>query len=100
MTDKHTPGPWLADFGETTSVRLSDGSRVATVNHLRPHSRVAASEAAANARVIAASPEMWDLVVAGVDNLDFTTGDEELTAEEVAWRRKAVALIAKVRGTQ
>jgi hypothetical protein len=53
-----------------------------------------------DAHLIAASPEMWDLIVAGVDNLDFTTGDEELTAEEVAWRRKAVALIAKVRGTQ
>jgi hypothetical protein len=59
-----------------------------------------ADEADANARLIAAAPEMFDLIVAGVDNLDFTTGDEELTAEEVEWRRKAVALIAKVRGTQ
>ena len=52
-----------------------------------------------DARLIEAAPEMWDLIVVGVF-LAFTTGDEELTAEEVEWREKAVALIAKVRGTQ
>lgn len=90
MTDKHTPGPWR--------IQATIYSRQPQI--VNEHGAFVADTDAHNARLIAASPEMWDLIVAGVDNLDFTTGDEELTAEEVAWRRKAVALIAKARGTQ
>ena len=91
MTDQHTPGPWLADFGETTSVRLSDGSRVATVNHLRLHSRVAASEAAANARLIEAAPEMLEALEGYIS---------DCTNDECERCIKARAAIAKARGTQ
>ena len=55
-----------------------------------------------DARLISQSPEMFDLLVDAVTNLDaaelgrfnVTTNDER------KWREKAVALIAKVRGTQ
>jgi hypothetical protein len=76
MTDQHTPGPWLVDFGETTSVRLSDGSRVASVAHLRLYSRAAASEVAANAHLIAAAPDMLEAlkVAAKAELYDPATG--------------------------
>ncbi len=51
-----------------------------------------------DARLISKAPEMFDLLVAGIANLDFTTGDEELTAEEREWREKAVALLAELKG--
>lgn len=54
---KHTPGPWKADFDETFSVRASDG-RVAVVTHLNLVGRRDAEEAADNARLIAAAPDM------------------------------------------
>lgn len=91
MTEQHTPGPWVADFGETTSVRLSDGSRVATVNHLRLHGRVAASEAAANARLIEAAPEMLEALEGYIS---------DCTNDECERCIKARAAIAKVRGAQ
>jgi len=55
-----------------------------------------------DARLISKAPEMFDLLVDAVTNLDaaelgrfnVTTNDER------KWREKAVALIAKVRGTQ
>jgi hypothetical protein len=92
MTDQHTPGPWYvkgaAILPEAPSFNWIGSVQASNM-----------PEWEANARLIAASPEMWDLIVVGVF-LAFTTGDEELTAEEVEWREKAVALIAKVRGTQ
>jgi hypothetical protein len=102
MTDQHTPGPWRwvpqPNFSWQYQDLMSASGEVVLSGEEAPDpSGIEISHA--DARLIEAAPEMWDLIVVGVF-LAFTTGDEELTAEEVEWREKAVALIAKVRGTQ
>jgi hypothetical protein len=51
-------------------------------------------ETLANARLISKAPEMLDLLVDALGNLDFAGGDDELTEEEVEWRDRALALIS------
>lgn len=109
---QHTPGPWRWELvpgkqALTLAVQVlhdtpapAEFCKLVVVTPSYHPINALLQTAKADARLIAAAPEMWDLIVAGVNNLDFTSGDEELTAEEAEWRRKAVALIAKVRGTQ
>ena len=59
---KHTPGPWTAEYGEVTTVLDVERGRICTMNYLRgPHGsfgRRTNNEGEANARLIAAAPEM------------------------------------------
>src|SRR5262245_8831819 len=60
---KHTPGPWTVDSDESIAVRPNgDGGRVCTLNWLRGrqglNGRREANEVEANARLIAAAPDM------------------------------------------
>ena len=96
MTDKHTPGPWdICEVGNKEYVIQTHDIDVA-------ETYFANGNGFANARLISKAPEMFDLLVDAVTNLDaaelgrfnVTTNDER------KWREKAVALIAKVRGTQ
>jgi hypothetical protein len=61
---RHTPGPWHAELDETYSVRAQHGGIVAQIHHLKGRhglgGRVGSAEAAANASVIAAAPELLD----------------------------------------
>ena len=61
MTDKtgHTPGPWVADLGETYSIRAKDG-RVAHCQHVHLTGRRDTKTVAANARLISAAPELLE----------------------------------------
>lgn len=60
---KHTQGPWVADLGEAYRVRAQrDGGQVAIMMNLKgPHGmggRRDGDEVAANARLIAAAPDL------------------------------------------
>jgi hypothetical protein len=103
----HTPGPWkvIHDmiYREKFSTAKEGLTSIAKVK-LPPRARVVTGEHAANARLIAAAPELLSIVEALVsmrDESDFThEGAYEAFhkggAEEV-WER-ARAAIAKVRG--
>jgi len=58
----HTKGPWVVDSGEALSVRAPHGGIVAQLHHLRGRhgmgGRLPDGEAVANARLIAAAPEL------------------------------------------
>jgi len=63
MTAKHTPGPWTPEFGEAYRVRAQqDGGQVAIMTNLKGRDGLAGrrngDEVAANARLIAAAPEL------------------------------------------
>ena len=59
---KATPGPWVAEIGETYNVRAPHGGMVAQIRHLKGRygmdGRVDPNEAAANAALITAA---WDM---------------------------------------
>ena len=64
----HTPAPWIADLGEAYRVRAQqDGGQVAIMMNLKGQhglaGRRSGDEVAANARLIAASPTMYDYLV-------------------------------------
>ena len=64
----HTPAPWIADLGEAYRVRAQqDGGQVAIMMNLKGRhglaGRRSGDEVAANARLIAASPTMYDYLV-------------------------------------
>ena len=61
---KHTPGPWKAHLDEAYVVTGPDRGRVAIMTHLKgAHGlggRRSGDESAANARLIAAAPELLE----------------------------------------
>jgi len=63
---KHTPGPWTAEPEEAIRVRAPDGGAVAILGWLRGRDglsgRRPADEVLANARLIAAAPELLEIV--------------------------------------
>lgn len=67
---KHTPGPWFAQAGYLTIYNLSDGNvgttcAIAKVLRDQPGD----DEAEANARLIAAAPELYDAAANALDTL-------------------------------
>lgn len=81
MSAKHTPGPWKAHFEEAYFVTGPDLGRVAMMMNLKgAHGlggRRTGEESAANARLIAASPELKALAA----NFEITGPD----ADGVVW---------------
>jgi len=57
---KHTPGPWRADFGEAIRIKDAQGNTICTVTHLTKAGRRKASEVEANAKLVAAAPELLE----------------------------------------
>ncbi len=89
---KHTPGPWHHTGREFNDVRDSDDELVAVALHLRvgqPQRSV--QEAEANARLIAAAPELLEALQQA---LEFVDGWKELS-----WCAPARAAIAKATGS-
>lgn len=69
MTTKHTPGPWARDTGSGVGcdVRAQNGRKVAAtwgINNGDPNRPAYRAECDANARLIAAAPELLDLLSA------------------------------------
>lgn len=82
---KHTPGPWSVDFYGDVVANGEDVARVATGD----------DRAAADARLIAAAPDLLAVVTTAVDML------EEPLLRDVfgqAWVDAAKSAIAKAKG--
>jgi hypothetical protein len=95
---KHTPGPWEVESGEAVYVLDKEYGRVCTVNWLRgpfgSFGRRTDAEGHANARLIAAAPDLLAALRALVAKSTDLHGD---WSEE--WR-KALEAIAKAEGAQ
>ena len=59
MTQKHTPGLWEVDIGECLKVRNTSGS-IAMIMQTHLRGRRSNDETQANARLIAAAPDMLE----------------------------------------
>jgi hypothetical protein len=93
---KHTPGPWKAHFEEAYFVTGPDLGRVAIMMNLKgAHGlggRRSGDESAANARLIAAAPELLNALR---DLVDAMTG--RLDGETIALHN-ALSFLAKADG--
>lgn len=108
MSDaKHTPGPWQADLGEAFHIREQDGGRVAqlvfTNGRHGMKGRRNGNEVAANARLIAAAPDLLEALEEIRDILwsrpDISDRLRPLMGfAEEATNQKAARAIAKARG--
>lgn len=98
QTASHTPGPWAVPdidgvWDDTIPIHALDGSVVGTAWPLTYRCGDDDPETQANARLIAAAPELLE----ALRNLLSTPEVEDLADEEV-WQ-KAVAAVAKATGT-
>ena len=96
--NKHTPGPWKAHFEEAYYVTGPDRGRVAMMLNLKgAHGlggRRTGEESAANARLIAAAPELLEALQA----LDVLFGHLASDGTQYDWIDRARAVIAKATG--
>ncbi|OZI38998.1 hypothetical protein CEG14_05535 [Bordetella genomosp. 1] len=74
MTTKHTPGPWARDIGSGfgCDVRAENGRKVAAtwgINSGDPHRPAYRAECDANARLIAAAPELLEALQELADDI-------------------------------
>ena len=90
ITMTHTPGPWTVDLGARDLVRNANGERIAKV-----YGGLTYDETIANARLIAASPELLKLLREVMDVVEVVLDD---SPEMDAWLDHARAAIAKVEG--
>lgn len=83
---KHTPGPWHHTGREFNDVRDSDDELVAVALHLRvgqPERSV--QEAEANARLIAAAPDLLEMLVEAANFIQpYNVGQELLERIDAA----------------
>ncbi|MCA3573103.1 MAG: hypothetical protein IOC86_04250 [Aestuariivirga sp.] len=100
MTDQHTPGPWTAQpdlFDGYFYIEAAGGTVViADVYPWQAGDMDGAGEAAANARLIEAAPELLEACETLATLLDT---DDWIATGRLAVKQ-ARAAIAKVRGTQ
>ena len=96
--NKHTPGPWKAHFEEAYYVTGPDRGRVAMMLNLKgAHGlggRRTGEESAANARLIAAAPELLEALQA----LDVLFGHLASDCTQYDWIGRARTVIAKATG--
>lgn len=69
-TGTHSPGPWKSDFEEAVGIKDSNGATLAIVTNLHLTGRRHASEVEANARLIAAAPELFKRLELTTDSLE------------------------------
>lgn len=85
---KHTKGPWVA---VGTNVLLRDGTRICRAQkELAYQVTISKAEAEANARLIAAAPELLEMLEAFIDPISAT----------LELRVKALAIIKKAKGDE
>lgn len=93
MSGKWTPGPWATDFGEVIRIRDVSGAALASVTHTHLSGRRNIAEVEENARLISASPQLFDALKDLVDE----------TADMLTWGcepdviRNARAALAKAK---
>jgi hypothetical protein len=85
---EHTPGPWVAEFSEAVSVLDGERGRVCTINWLKgPYGafgRKPDAEGEANARLIAAAPDLLAALKAVVAIADRKTDEFDLARAAIA----------------
>lgn len=100
----HTHGPWAPEFAEAYNVRAPHGGIVAQIHNLKGRSglagRISGDEAAANARLIAAAPELLDFACALSHGLRMGYAADELLRDGGSLRARLDAAIAKATGEQ
>lgn len=103
---RFTPAPWSPRFGEAYSIRDAEGGQLAILTNLRgAHGlggRRSGEEVAANARLIAAAPELlealqWAMGTGGLTYSHLVRGQNDNWCNSVD---KARAAIAKALGEQ
>ena len=90
MTDQHTPGPWR--------IQATIYSRQPQI--VNEHGAFVADTDKHNARLIAAAPEMWDLIVELFEDPKLSLIIGGNPNQVSALMERADKLRAKVRGTQ
>jgi hypothetical protein len=103
MSTQHTPGPWNPYFDETYGVLGPDKGRVAICMNLKGSHGLAGrrhgNEVAANARLIAASPDLLEALKMGyADTMDYIQRNHLSGSENNHWLVLARAAIAKATG--
>ena len=92
---KHTPGPWTTAEGSTYCAIRTDARVIADMRLVGLHYNKA------NARLIAAAPELIASLDAFLDVMDAMIADGiELSDNEAAARAQGLAVIARVRGDE
>ena len=93
MNTQHTPGPWKVTG---LYVREQDGGLVASINDLWHDQKTPTAEKNANARLIAAAP---DLLALAYDFGQMLTGMDPYTVDDASiMRDKIKAIIARATG--
>lgn len=102
---KHTPGPWHVDPEYPTSVQGRDaGPGTPMICEMFTSSQfVSPAEQRANARLIAAAPELLSVLIQAVESSGFSlsgpTDSRAAEHNEPAWVCNARAAIAKAEGS-
>ena len=95
---KHSPGPWSVEYSEATKVKATDDSTLAFLGHLNRRGRRSPEQVGANARLIAAAPDLLAALEAMVAAAR-RGGDPQVSIDEEcdAWQLIDHA-IAKAKG--
>lgn len=104
-TAKHTPGPWFRDTrsGLNCDVRAKSGRNVALCwglasNNATNYRADYRAECDANARLIAAAPELLEALLDAYEESAQSCADIGIPDEGIGWHAKARAAIAKATG--
>ncbi len=92
-TAKHTPGPWEIDSSRVHTSIEADGLHVAMVSY----GNVTMETHLANARLIAAAPELLEALVESLENW----GDDAFDVEyppQIEWAKRANSAIKAAMG--
>ena len=85
---RHTPGPWEFEIITSSYVTAFDGTHIADVHHGR--TATAKAEGSANARLIAAAPDLLEALKEVFSDHD--------AVNRLSWVNRAAAAIAKATG--
>lgn len=107
---KHTPGPWEAVFATADGTPAGTGAFVSkdggSIARVHAYGMCGTDEqmredAMANARVLAAAPDLLAVVedLFALEEL-YESGGEATNEQALAWRSKAMAAMKKARGEQ
>jgi hypothetical protein len=103
MTTTHTPGPWQAtpnieygSYGPTWTIRFDKQKVVAGISGAGLH--CGREQAEANARLIAAAPDLLDLLETAIARVELANAEGNPILS--AWLPDAKAAAARVRGEQ